>query len=350
MERLQRQQEKGREEEDELLQEVERLQEQLNRVRAAIREREKAITCVDEELRDLLRRAIAEGEHQDAPPAATGADPHAAWNLVNETLATMAQQPGVPQGWAAQFGGESLEQVRAAAVAIQLQANGQAQAGGAAAGLPQPPQAAAPAPLAASPTAAATNAAPPTPPSATPSTSSTSNAAAAAAPPAAASASRWASRVHDLVFAESGIGDGGEGRPAVAASSPGDPAALGAAAAVGGASGASGMATSPGAAGPNAERPLGAEAAAIGEGDTDLDSLASEDDMDSVKGTEFDQREDETAQQHKLRLARHLKERAKRRREAKLREREREARADKKKKESTEARSAARDRVSQKKK
>ncbi len=118
LERLRRQQEKARNDEDELLQEIESAQPRLNKLRAANDERDKTIAAADDELRELLRKAIAEGDPADPPNAPLPSDPSAAWNTVNEALASMVAQPGVPQEWAAQLGG-LLEQVRLAAIAIQ---------------------------------------------------------------------------------------------------------------------------------------------------------------------------------------------------------------------------------------
>ncbi len=110
-----------REEEDEVLIEVERAQERLNKIRVSIAEREKGIAAVDEELKELLRKAIAEGEPSDPsqPPAAV--DPNTAWDTINSTLGTLAAQPGVPQGVAVQLGG-LLEQIRVAALALRQHA------------------------------------------------------------------------------------------------------------------------------------------------------------------------------------------------------------------------------------
>ncbi len=119
LERLRKQQDKGREEEDDLLQEIESMQGRLNKLRAVNDERDKTIATIDEELKDLLRKAI-DGEAADAAPVPPAGDPSVAWRTVNETLASMVAQPGVPQEWAAQLGG-LLEQVRLAAIAIQCQ-------------------------------------------------------------------------------------------------------------------------------------------------------------------------------------------------------------------------------------
>ncbi len=117
LERLQRQQARARDDEVEAQADVERAQERLEKLRATIAEREKSIASVDDELTELLRRAIAEGETADQPPPQS--DPDKAWDTINTTLAAMVSQPGVPQGWGEQLG-HLLEQVRLATIAISI--------------------------------------------------------------------------------------------------------------------------------------------------------------------------------------------------------------------------------------
>ncbi len=122
-ERLERQQEKANEDADELLANTERLQSKLNTARAAIDARSKQIAAVDNELKELLRRAIAEGANEDAATTtgAKGAEVVTeAWNTVSTTLTHMAAQPGVPAGWAEQMAA-LLAQMQAAASAIHQQ-------------------------------------------------------------------------------------------------------------------------------------------------------------------------------------------------------------------------------------
>ncbi len=144
--RLEKQQEKGKEEADELLIQVEKLQARLNEVNRANDEREREIAAVDEELRDLLKRAIAEGEGDGQATqtalAATTIDPSAAWQTVSSTIESLAAKPGVPRDWAAQLG-QLLEQLRVAASAVHQRATtaaGAAEtAAAAAAGSNEPP-------------------------------------------------------------------------------------------------------------------------------------------------------------------------------------------------------------------
>ncbi len=84
-----------------------------------------------------------------------------------------------------------------------------------------------------------------------------------------------------------------------------------------------------------------AAAAAVGI-DSGSDNETDDDDMASVVGAELERQADESVLQHKRRVARMLKERAKKRKEDKQRER----RADKKKNDGKEGK----DKVSQKKK
>ncbi len=319
LERLQRQQARAREEEDEILVEVERAQERLNKVRAAIAEREKSMAAVDDELKELLRKAISEGESGDQGPLQAAGDPNKAWDTINSTLAEMVSQPGVPQGWAEQLG-LLLEQVRLATIAIRQHSGGPP-----AAAVGAPPAASAAetgtapprgAGTSASTSSASTSAAastststsptPPAPPAQTPvppaqaTAASVATSAAGGPPPQAdPSATSWASRVHDLAYAEEG-----GAMPAQ----------------------------------PNADQ-AAAAATAVG---AESESEDDEDDMASVVGTELERQDEESVSQHKLRVARMLRERAKKKKEDKQRER----RTDKKKSDGKEGK----DKVNQKKK
>ncbi len=64
--KLEKQQAKANDEADELLAQVERLQTRLNKTREDMEARAKQIAAVDEELKELLRKALAEGTSDDA--------------------------------------------------------------------------------------------------------------------------------------------------------------------------------------------------------------------------------------------------------------------------------------------
>ncbi len=126
--RLQKQQAKASEEADELLNQIEVLQARLNKTRDEIEARSKQITSVDEELKELLRKALAEGTNEDTTTRAAGEPKtpeaaEAAWNTVSSTLTAMAARPGVPPGLAEQVS-MLLGQIRIAATAIHQQAAG----------------------------------------------------------------------------------------------------------------------------------------------------------------------------------------------------------------------------------
>ncbi len=129
-ERLERQHEKVKEESQELQEEIKRLQEQPTATDKANAEREVAIASVDEELRELLKRAIAEGDgeqsQQQKLAQVPGHSPAEAWQTVTTTLADMAAQPGVPQAWATQLG-SLLDQIQRAAEVMHQQAAAQQQ-------------------------------------------------------------------------------------------------------------------------------------------------------------------------------------------------------------------------------
>ncbi len=331
LERLRRQQERAREEEDEMLREIEVAQTKLNKLRLAIDEREKGIAAADEELKDLLRKAIAENEPTEQQPATT-IDPSTAWTTINDTLANMAAQPGVPPAWAAQLGG-LLEQVRVAAIAIQQQASTISSSTSS----PSPP------PSSKSPPSKSASAQSPTPPSAA-STEATPTRPAVAA--ASASSSSWESRALELAFAEgSSGGGGGKGGGAPSDERQETPTTTGSGQAQGTAAGNTSTAQH------TATPTLMATApTAMPQGDgfeTGTDAEESDDEMASVLGAEdLDKREGESAGQHRLRLARHLKERAARKRE----ERQREGKSGRKKKNDAKDRQTTRDRPHQKKK
>ncbi len=284
LERLQRQQTKAKEEEDEALVEVERAQERLNKIRGAIKEREKSIAAVDDELKELLRKAIAEGDAGDQPPQQVAEDdPNKAWDTVSAALASMVSQPGVPPGWAEQMGA-LLEHVRVAALPIHQHAappTGTTSPTSTSSSSPSPP-ASSTSPAAASSPAAA----PAAPPAAT-------AAAAAASPPPATStaANRWASRVQDLAFTEGGGDDGSQSKGPT------------------GTTGTAGGAGATGQAGDDGDR---------GDQDEQTDS-DSEDDMQSILG-DLDKKENESTTQHGRRMAKLLRERATMRKEAKKKE------------------------------
>jgi hypothetical protein len=298
LERLQRQQSRAKEEEDEALVEVERAQERLNGIRRGITEREKNIAAVDEELKELLRRAISEGEtaDQQGQQAAEG-DPDKAWETISSTLAAMVAQPGVPAGWAQQMGA-LLEQVRVAAMAIRQHAGTPPLKSG-----PQPPTSgttngaatsqrvgSSSATSAASSSTSPSSPTPPapSPPSAPPLAAAPSAAAAAAASPplqsGTTSSGRWASRAQELAFTE-GMDSGGNQGTADGGDKTSQEIADG-----------------------------------DGKAQEEEPDSGSEDDMESVLGGDLERKENETAIQHKRRMAKMLRERAERRREAKRRE------------------------------
>ncbi len=138
--RLTRKRERAQEECEELQSQISELQSRLSDLTSENEARDKEISEVDAELRELLRKAIADGD--DGSEAAKTPDPSAAWNTVSAALEGMAAQPGVPREWASQLGG-LLEQLRAAAIAIQTQAaaasGASATAGAHAIGAPAPP-------------------------------------------------------------------------------------------------------------------------------------------------------------------------------------------------------------------
>ncbi len=318
LDRLQKQQQRAREEEDELLVEVERTQEKLNKLRSAISEREKSITAIDDELKDLLRKAIAEGDSPESPAATAAPDPHTAWATVNQALASMAAQPGVPAAWASQLG-NLLEQVRVAALAMQQQA-GMAQQQAA----PKPCPSPAPAPAASSS-------------STSPSSASTLGAATAAERTQLTS-NKWETRVHELVFTERGgrLEDEGKTEGAAGSSGGGTPEAA--------ATVTNEAAPTPVQEAAAAAIPTAPPSPKTGDGaGSDLDD--SDDDMESVAGNDLDRREGESTAQHKSRVAKLFRERAARRKEARLRD----GKAGKTK-DTKGGKPAIRDKVNQKKK
>ncbi len=293
LDRWRRQQDRAKEEEEEMLRDIEVAQTRLNKLRATMDEREKNIAAADEELRDLLRKAIAENDTADPPPEA---DPSAAWATVNRTLSEMAAQPGVPPSWAAQLGG-LLEQLRVAAVAIQQQA---AAVPHVASSPPSSPPSSTSPPRSSSALAS-------TPTSVTTTTATARGNCDAARTPATTA---WEARALELAFAEGGSSSssGQINVPEAGRAAAGDEQAAK----------PSDSAAPP----PAAASPAAAAVPPLGEGGepgSDVDD--SEDEMASVMGADdLNKREGESAAQHKLRLARHLRERAARRKEERQRD------------------------------
>ncbi len=122
-ERLERQQAKATEDANELQRQIEELQERHKKIMEGIEARAKQVAAADEELRELLRKALAEGSSEDGAGAATAGGTQsaeqaaAAWSTFSATLSAMAAQPGMPAGWAEQMAG-LMAQMQAAAVAI----------------------------------------------------------------------------------------------------------------------------------------------------------------------------------------------------------------------------------------
>ncbi len=314
LDRLRKQQAKAKEEEDELLQEVEATQARLNSLRAAMEERERNIASTDDELKDLLRRAIAEGESADTPPAM---DPATAWSTINNTLADMVAQPGVPPAWAAQLGG-LLEQVRIAAVAIQQQAGTNSSA------VP-PPLSSSPSVAPSSTTITSKSPSPkasskasskPPPSAATPRPAEGAPVAGHDGAAASAGSSAWEARALELAFAEGG--DSGGGGKSTDELRQGDRPTVQAPAGSEQTSTQMGNAVGPQPTAANVPAPSHHE----NDDKSESDDGESEDEMESILGAdELNKREDESAAQHRLRLAKHLKERAARKKEERVRER-----------------------------
>ncbi len=104
--RLQGQQDRDEEEVQRLQMEIDAAKEKLAKVQTAVEERTKEIDKVDAELKELLRRALAE----DAEAAASAEAPKPApapraeaWGMVEATLAEMATGPGLPAEQAQQM-------------------------------------------------------------------------------------------------------------------------------------------------------------------------------------------------------------------------------------------------------
>ncbi len=308
-ERLERQHEKGKEEAEQLLIDIERLQARLNTTNKANDERERAIAVVDEELRELLKRAIAEGEgepQQQQDQVSTRQDPTEAWNTVTATLAGMVSQPGVPEAWAAQMG-SLLDQIRIAAATIQRQTAATAALATAGGGG----------------VAVASNA----------------NAAPTPGAPVAPAVAGASSSHNQSRSAEGGDG-GAAGAAAAAAAAPAAPAAAAAASSASSSSATAAVtaaaeaAASVAAGGGNEGAQTGGVGAAAGSAATTppgnatgnqgapgevISDIESDDDMESIQGGDFDLRSGESEQERKKRIKFQLREREKKRQEARRR-------------------------------
>ncbi len=300
--RLERQQERGKQEADDLLTKIETLQSRLNAVNKANDEREAAIQATDTELRELLRKAIADGEDGNAGAGAPQVDPGAAWNTVTSTIEAMVNMPGVPRDWAVQLG-SLVETLRSATIAVQERAAAAAVA--AAAGPTTSSTSSSPSPPSAAVTAS----------SAQPATQLVAAAVQQPAPlapqPAPAQQQQqqqqqqqgWENRALELAFSD--------GHVAGAAG-----ATAGAAAATDGGSGP----TDEGGDKPGTGEAAQALAAACNGTASGGESETEDDDMESVFEGVFSLREGETEPQRKSRIATYLRARDQARKERRRRE------------------------------
>ncbi len=104
--RLDAQQERDKEQLEQIQAEISDAQERLAKVQASIDDRAKLIDKVDAELKELLRKALAEDGDPPAAPSATAAGVAAkaeAWSTVEATLSDMATNAGLPAEQAQQM-------------------------------------------------------------------------------------------------------------------------------------------------------------------------------------------------------------------------------------------------------
>ncbi len=288
MERLTRQRDRAQEESEDLQRQIDDLQTRLAENKQANEQREREIQEVDSELKELLRKAIAEGEEGQGNPTHDTADPTAAWHTVSSTLENMASQPGVPTEWAAQLGG-LLHQLRAAALAIQQQAAATAGAGTTTANAQVRG-------ISGERTAGQNNASAP----------QAHDTPTKPPPPTTAPGHQTGSPTHETPRDGSNAGTGTIADEA----QPRTPTAEG--------SGGQGSAKveqgsqNTGTIPSNTCNNSGLD----NQRDSDLESQATDDDMDSVAGDEFDMREGETENDRKRRVRAQLREREKKRKQA----------------------------------
>ncbi len=122
VEKLQRQQDADKKKEEETVQQIESLQSSLVELRDAIKERDKAITATEAELKELLRTAIGdeEGEGDDGGP---GDKASSSWNTVVAAASKLACRPGVPGDLALQLQG-LFSQLQTVVIAMEGAAAG----------------------------------------------------------------------------------------------------------------------------------------------------------------------------------------------------------------------------------
>ncbi len=97
--RLENQQERDGEEVEQLQAQIDAAQERMGKLREAMDERAKTIDSVGAELKELLRRALAENEDQQTPAAASPPAPAPraeAWGAVEATLSDLADNGQLP--------------------------------------------------------------------------------------------------------------------------------------------------------------------------------------------------------------------------------------------------------------
>ncbi len=105
--RLDAQQERDAEEVEQLQRQINDAKERLENVQSTMEERSKNIDKVDAELKELLRKAVAEDDEAGAAatPAAAPAPREQAWSTVEATLAELASSAQVPADQAQQLAG-----------------------------------------------------------------------------------------------------------------------------------------------------------------------------------------------------------------------------------------------------
>ncbi len=105
LEKLRRQQEADKHKLEETQTTITSLQQKSEDLKAEMSERSKEIEASDEELKELLRRAMAKGGEDDGEDAETVPDPATSWNTVVQAASSIASHPAIPQEWAQQLEG-----------------------------------------------------------------------------------------------------------------------------------------------------------------------------------------------------------------------------------------------------
>ncbi len=105
LEKLRRQQDADKQRLEETLATITNLQKKSEDLKNEMAERNKEIEASDEELKELLRRAMAKGSEEGGGETDAAPDPATSWKTVVQAASSIANHPAIPREWAQQLEG-----------------------------------------------------------------------------------------------------------------------------------------------------------------------------------------------------------------------------------------------------